>query len=199
MKKLASQDLWSLEDYAKVRDEFRQAVIDHKKNRQLAVGPNATLYFEDGMTIKYQVQEMLRIERIFEQDAIAEELTAYNPLIPDGHDWKATLMIEFADQTERRAALARMRGIEDTIRMQVDGCDPIEAFANEDIERSNADKTSAVHFLRFELDDAMIAALRGGAGLSAGITHAAYDHTVRVPPPILASLIGDLDAGDTLE
>lgn len=194
MNKLERSDLWSLEEYADKRSDFKSKVIAHKQYRQLPIGPNATVYFEDNLTIQYQIQEMLRIERIFEAAAIEEELATYNPLIPDGSNWKATLMIEFTDETERRVALAKMRGIEDTIWMQVEGHDKITPFANEDMERTNADKTSAVHFLRFELDQEMITSLKSGANLSAGITHAEYHHTVDVvPDEIRKLLLEDLD------
>lgn len=194
MKKLDRSNLWSLEEYAEIRNEFKSKVIAHKKNRNLPVGPNVTVYFEDSLTILYQIQEMLRIERIFEAKAIEEELDAYNPLIPDGSNWKATFMIEFGDETERRKALAKMRGIEDTIWMQVEGHNKITPFANEDMERTNDDKTSAVHFLRFELDEDMITSLKNGANLSAGISHAEYHHIVEVVPDKTRKLLlEDLD------
>jgi len=177
-----------------MRSDFKTKVIAHKQNRQLPIGPNATVYFEDSLTIQYQIQEMLRIERIFEAAAIEEELATYNPLIPDGSNWKATLMIEFTDETERRVALAKMRGIEDSIWMQVEGHDKVTPFANEDMERTNDDKTSAVHFLRFELDQEMITSLKSGANLSAGITHAEYHHVVDVvPDSVRKLLLEDLD------
>ena len=194
MKKLDRSALWSLEEYAEMRSDFKTKVIAHKQNRQLPIGPNATVYFEDSLTIQYQIQEMLRIERIFEAAAIEEELATYNPLIPDGSNWKATLMIEFTDETERRVALAKMRGIEDSIWMQIEGHDKVTPFANEDMERTNDDKTSAVHFLRFELDQEMITSLKGGANLSAGITHAEYHHVVDVvPDSVRKLLLEDLD------
>ena len=194
MKKLDRSNLWPLEEYAEIRNEFKSKVIAHKKNRNLPVGPNVTVYFEDSLTILYQIQEMLRIERIFEAKAIEEELDAYNPLIPDGSNWKATFMIEFGDETERRKALAKMRGIEDTIWMQVEGHNKITPFANEDMERTNDDKTSAVHFLRFELDEDMITSLKNGANLSAGISHAEYHHIVEVVPDKTRKLLlEDLD------
>ena len=194
MKKLDRSDLWSLEEYAEKRSNFKSKVIAHKLNRQLPIGPNATVYFEDNLTIQYQIQEMLRIERIFEAAAIEEELATYNPLIPDGSNWKATLMIEFTDETERRVALAKMRGIEDSIWMQVEGHDKVTPFANEDMERTNDNKTSAVHFLRFELDQEMITSLKSGATLSAGITHDEYHHIVDVVADSLRkSLLEDLD------
>ena len=194
MKKLERKDLWSLEEYAEKRSDFKRKVIAHKQNRQLAIGPNATLYFEDSLTIQYQIQEMLRIERIFEAAAIEEELATYNPLIPDGSNWKATLMIEFEDEAERRVALAKMKNIEDAIWMKVDGHNKVTPFANEDMQRSNEDKTSAVHFLRFELDKGMITSLKNEAVLSAGITHPAYHHTVDVVPDrVKELLLKDLD------
>jgi len=194
MKKLDRRALWSLEEYAEMRNDFKARVIAHKQNRQLPIGPNATIYFEDDLTIQYQIQEMLRIERIFEAVAIEEELAAYNPLIPDGSNWKATFMIEFADEAERRVALAKMRGVEDTIWMQVEGHDKVTPFANEDMERTNDNKTSAVHFLRFELDQEMIASLKGGANLSAGITHDEYHHVIDVvPDSVRKLLLEDLD------
>ena len=194
MKKLNRSALWSLEEYAEMRSDFKRKVIAHKLNRQLPIGPNATIYFEDILTIQYQIQEMLRIERIFEAAAIEEELAAYNPLIPDGSNWKATFMIEFADEAERRIALAKMRGVEDTIWMQVEGHDKVTPFANEDMQRSNDKKTSAVHFLRFELDQEMVACLKSGANLSAGITHDEYHHVVDVvPDSVRKLLLEDLD------
>lgn len=194
MKKLTRDSLFSLEKYAEVRKDFREKVINHKKNRHLPIGPNATLYFEDVLTMQYQVQEMLRVERIFEAAGIQEELDAYNPLIPDGKNWKATFMIEFDDESERRKALAKMINIEKTIWMKVEGFDKVIPIANEDMERTTEDKTSSVHFLRFELTDDMIKALKGGAQLSAGIDHDAYCHTVDpVPENIRLSLIQDLD------
>jgi len=194
MNKLERCDLWSLEEYAEKRSDFKSKVLAHKQYRQLPIGPNATVYFEDKLTIQYQIQEMLRIERIFEAAAIEEEFATYNPLIPDGSNWKATLMIEFTDETERRIALAKMRGIEDSIWMQVEGHDKITPFANEDMERTNDNKTSAVHFLRFELDQEMITSLKSGANLSAGITHDEYHHIVdMVPDSVRKLLLEDLD------
>ncbi len=194
MKKLYRSTLWSLEEYAEMRSDFKSKVIAHKQNRQLPIGPNATVYFEDSLTIQYQIQEMLRIERIFEAAAIEEELGTYNPLIPDGNNWKATFMIEFTDETERKVALAKMRGVEDSIWMQVEGHNKIRPFTNEDMERTNDDKTSAVHFLRFELDQEMVTSLKNGANLSAGITHAEYHHIVDVvPDSVRKLLIEDLD------
>ncbi len=193
MQKLTREDLYSLEEYARVRSQFRAEVMAHKRNRHLAIGANATLYFEDRLTIRYQVQEMLRVERIFEPEGIAEELAAYNPLIPDGSNWKATFMIEYADVEERRQALARMGGIEDRIWVQVEDFERVLAIADEDMERETEEKTSAVHFLRFELTPAMVDALRSGVGLAAGIDLDAYREEVNpVPDNIRQSLIADL-------
>ncbi|MGC1729064.1 MAG: DUF3501 family protein [Steroidobacteraceae bacterium] len=192
MDKLASADLMSLEQYARERPAFRARVLRHKSERQLAVGPHATWCFEDRITVQYQVQEMLRVERIFEPAGIADELAAYNPLIPDGHNWKVTLLIEY-DPPERPAALARLRGIEDRCWVRVAGHDRVYAIADEDLERENAEKTSAVHFLRFELDAAMIAGLKGGAPLAAGIDHEHYRHAVEPLPPVQRrALLADL-------
>jgi hypothetical protein len=194
MKKLTRQSLFTLEKYSEIRKDFREKVINHKKNRQLPIGPNATLYFEDALTMQYQIQEMLRVERIFEAEGIQEELDAYNPLIPDGRNWKATFMLEFDDEAERRKQLARMINIEKTIWIKVDGFDKVIPIANEDLERTTEEKTSSVHFLRFELNGGMIRALKGGARLAAGIDHQAYRHTVDpVPENIRFSLIHDLD------
>lgn len=193
MNKLTRDDLYSLEKYAEVRAQFRAEVIEHKLDRRLALGTNATLYFEDRLTMHYQVQEMLRIERIFEAEGINEELEAYNPLIPDGRNWKATFMIEFPDLEERRQMLARLVGIEDKVWLQVGEGELIRPVADEDLERSDDDKTSAVHFLRFELTDAQVAELRAGAALSAGIDHENYTVDVRpVDDAIRRSLLNDL-------
>ena len=193
MNKLTRDDLMSLELYAEARPAFKARVIEHKKNRRIALGTNASLYFEDRLTMQYQVQEMLRIERIFEAAGIRDELEAYNPLIPDGSNWKATFMVEFPDIAERRAMLRRLMGIEDSVYVRVDGFDRVPAIADEDLEREDAEKTSAVHFLRFELDAPMIAALRAGAALAAGIDHS--DYRVEIAPVadnVRASLIADL-------
>lgn len=179
MSKLSVSDLFSLERYARERPAFRSRVLEHKRDRQLAVGPHVTWLFEDRLTVQYQVQEMLRAERIFEAEGIEEELESYNPLIPDGHNWKATLLIEFPDESERRRELAMLKGIEDRCWVQVAGCERVFAIADEDLERENEEKTSAVHFLRFELTPPMITALRGGAGLSVGIDHGHYQHAIQ--------------------
>jgi hypothetical protein len=171
MPKLTRADLYSLEKYAEIRTDFRARVIAHKKNRRVPLGEHAALYFEDALTMQYQVQEMLRIERIFEAKGIQDELDVYNPLIPDGSNWKATFMIEYPDETERRAALARLVGVESAIWMQVEGFDRVHPIANEDLGRSTADKTAAVHFMRIELTPGMVTAVKNGAAISAGIDH----------------------------
>src|SRR5689334_10622837 len=192
MKKLVETDLLSLERYSRERPEFRARVIAHKKNRQLNVGPNTMWLFEDRLTVQYQVQEMLRTERIFEAEGIAEELAAYNPLIPDGRNWKVTLLIEFPDPEVRKVQLERLRGIEDRCWVQVAGADKVFAIADEDLERENEVKTSAVHFLRFELDDPMVAALKGGAALSVGVDHPDYQHRLALADEARRALIADL-------
>lgn len=174
--KLEPADLMTLEAYARERSQFRSRVIAHKKVRNVAVGPHTTWLFEDRLTIQYQVQEILRTERIFEPEGIAEELEAYNPLIPDGRNWKVTLLIEFPDPATRPAQLARLKGIEDRCYVQVADFGRVYAIADEDLERENETKTASVHFLRFELSDAMVAALRGGARLVIGIDHANYTY-----------------------
>ena len=176
--KLCPEDLFSLEQYSKQRAQFRPGVLAHKKPRNVAVGPNATFCFEDRLTIQYQVQEMLRIERIFESEGIADELATYNPLIPDGTNWKATLLVEFPDADQRRAALASLKGVEDRCWVQVSGHERVFAIADEDLERENDEKTSSVHFLRFELSPAMVAAAKSGAAVSVGVDHDHYRHAV---------------------
>jgi len=192
MQKLKHTDLMPLEQYARERNVFRSKVIAHKKTRQVAVGPNTTWLFEDRLTIQYQVQEMLRTERIFEPEGIADELAAYNPLIPDGRNWKATLLVEFADPVVRARELARLKGIEDRCYVQVADFSRIAAIADEDLERENEEKTSSVHFLRFEFTDAMVAALRNGAAFTVGIDHENYRHSVRaLAPAVRAALLAD--------
>jgi hypothetical protein len=194
MDKLTRETLFSLEKYAEVRNDFRSEVMAHKRDRRLALGTNATLYFEDRLTMQYQVQEMLRIERIFEAAGIGEELEAYNPLIPDGNNWKATFMVEFPDVAERRAMLQKLVGIEDHVWLQVDEFEKIRPIADQDLERDTGDKTSAVHFLQFDLSQEQINALKDGASLAAGIDHDAYQVDVRpVPDNVRASLLKDLD------
>jgi uncharacterized protein DUF3501 len=175
MEKISRESLMTLEAYAKARKDFRAKVLAHKKNRTVHLGEHVTLIFEDALTIQYQVQEMLRVERIFEEQGIQDELDAYNPLIPDGRNFKATMMIEYEDVNERRAALARLRGIEEKAWIRVEGCAPVYAIADEDLERETEEKTSSVHFLRFELSDEMADALKYGVSLAIGIEHPHYN------------------------
>ena len=191
MDVLKVSDLYGLEQYHKARADFRAKVLEHKKNRQVPLGPNATLYFEDRLTIQYQVQEMLRIERIFESEAIEEELAAYNPLIPDGSNFKATFMIEFPDPEERRLALIRFAGIEDDLYLEVEGERSI-GIADEDLERTDEGKTSAVHFVRFELSTAMTEAVKRGASLRFGSEHPEYVHQTEVSAAVADALRRDL-------
>jgi len=174
MPAITQDSLWTLEAYAKKRAEFRAQVIAHKKNRTLYLGEHITLIFEDELTVRYQIQEMLRIEKTFEPEGIQDELDAYNPLIPDGTNLKATLMIEYPDVEERKQALAELKGVETRVYAQVEGQAKVYAIADEDLERENAEKTSSVHFLRFELTPDMVRAIKGGAGLAFGIDHAHY-------------------------
>jgi Protein of unknown function (DUF3501) len=193
MPHITRDSLMPLEAYAKARPEFRARVMAHKKHRALQLGENVTLIFEDELTIRYQVQEMLRAERIFEEQGINDELQAYNPLVPDGSNWKATMMIEYPDESERRQKLAQLIGIEDRVWVQVQDCDRVYAIADEDLERETEQKTSSVHFLRFELTAAMVAALRAGAALAIGVDHSNYSATVaRVGDATRASLLADL-------
>ena len=192
MDKLSRADLFTLEQYHEARAEFRARVLAHKRLRQVPVGPHATLYFEDRLTIQYQIQEMLRVERIFEADAIEEELSAYNPLIPDGANFKATFMVEYPDPDERRRMLGRLVGIENRVWMEA-GSGRVFAIADEDLDRTTGEKTSAVHFLRFELPEGMCAALHGGAAMRLGIDHEAYRYECTVTGPSRASLVADLD------
>ncbi len=188
---LQAGELMTLERYARERAAFRARVLEHKRARTVAIGPNMTWVFEDRLTIQYQVQEMLRIERIFEPEGIQEELDAYNPLIPDGGNWKATMMIEFPDAAERAAALVMLRGVESLCYVEVAGHARTAAIADEDIVRENAEKTSAVHWLRFELPDAACAAVRAGAAVAAGVNHPAYRHETRLPAATVESLVRD--------
>src|SRR5438552_10368100 len=190
---ITRHSLLSLEAYARQRNEFRAKVIEHKKRRNVHLGEHVLLQFEDELTIRYQVQEMLRIEKIFEDAGIQDELDAYNPLVPDGRNWKATLQVEYEDVEERKRALARLKGIEDRVWVQVDGQPRVHAIADEDLERENDEKTSAVHFLRFELTPAMIAALKSGAGLAIGVDHPEYAATLQpVPDATRKALLADL-------
>ena len=194
MHKIARDSLLSLEAYARQRKEFRVKVMAHKRDRTVHLGAHVTLIFEDELTLRYQVQEMLRIERIFEEQGIQDELDVYNPLIPDGRNLKATMMIEYADAEERKHALSKLKGIEDRVWIQVEGCARIYAIADEDLERENEEKTSAVHFLRFELNDEMARALKYGVGLALGVDHQNYQAEVStVAAGVRASLAQDLD------
>lgn len=191
--KLTRDDLFSLEKYAEVRADFRARVIAHKKHRQVRIGEWATLYFEDRLTMQYQIQEMLRVERIFEAAGIQDELDAYNPLIPDGNNWKATFMIEVPDPEERKRVLAGLVGIEDRVWVKVGDCEPVYAIADEDMERETEEKTSSVHFLRFELAPAMVAAAKQGAAIGMGIDHPGYRHEIAaVADGVRAALVADL-------
>jgi hypothetical protein len=182
-----------LETYARERSGFRAKVIEHKKARSVALGGNITLLFEDELTVRYQVQEMLRIEKIFEEDGIRHELEAYNPLVPDGSNWKATMLIEYPDAEERRRMLAQLKGIERAVWVGTEGFERVYAIADEDLERENEEKTSSVHFLRFELPDAMRARLRKGAELSIGVEHPAYRAVLDpVPAETRSALAKDL-------
>jgi Protein of unknown function (DUF3501) len=193
MHKLTTTDLLSLEAYHKQRNQLRAEVLAHKRHRHVAIGPHLSLYFEDRTTMRYQIQEMLRAERIFESEAIAEELEAYNPLIPDGTNLKATMMLEYPDAAERRVALAQLAGIEDGVYLEVDMLGRVFAYADEDMPRSDEEKTSAVHFLRFELDLAMCAALKAGASLRFGVDHERCRFEVEVAEAVRAALSADID------
>ncbi len=193
MQKLTRDDLYSLERYSELRDDFRAEVLAHKRNRRIALGTNASLYFEDRLTMQYQVQEMLRIERIFEAEGIDDELDVYNPLIPDGSNWKATFMVEFPEVEERQAMLRRLVGVENRVYVRVDRYEPVYAIADEDLERCDDGKTSAVHFLRFELPGDQVAALKADAVLAAGIDHENYQVEISpVAEKTLAALLADL-------
>jgi hypothetical protein len=193
MQKLTRDQLIPLEQYAKQRNDFRAKVMAHKQDRQVQIGPHATLYFEDRLTMHYQVQEMLRAERIFEDEGIVDELNAYNPMIPDGSNWKATFMIEYGDEDERRVALGKLIGVEHKAWVQVAGFAKVWPIADEDLERTTEEKTSSVHFLRFELAPDMVKAVKSGAAIGMGIDHDAYRHSVPVlPENVRASLAQDL-------
>ena len=193
MPQILRDSLMTLETYARARPQFRAKVMAHKKSRTVHLGEHVTLIFEDELTIRYQIQEMLRVERVFEEAGIQDELDAYNPLVPDGRNWKATMMIEYAEEAERRRMLAKLIGIEDRVWVQVGGHARVYAIADEDLERDNEEKTSSVHFLRFELDRAMVRALQGGAALSVGIDHPNYTASLAsVDPAVCASLVADL-------
>ena len=191
--KLTRDDLYTLEKYAEIRNDFRKKIIAHKENRRVELGDHLVLFFEDKLIMQYQIQEMLKAEKIFEAEGIEEELAAYNPLIPDGDNWKATMMIQYADVEQRQAMLAKLIGIEDTVWMQVEGFDKIFAIADEDLERDNAEKTSAVHFMRFQPSPEMIAAARQGAKLSCGVDHENYRAQLSpLPDNVADSLRQDL-------
>jgi hypothetical protein len=193
MQKLSRASLMTLEAYAKARKDFRAQVIAHKKHRTLHLGEHVTLIFEDELTIRYQVQEMLRVERIFEEEGIQDEIDAYNPLIPDGRNFKATMMIEYEDVEERRDALSKLKGVEDRAWVRVEGCLPVYAIADEDLERENDQKTSSVHFLRFELTREMAESLKYGVALAIGVDHPHYSSKIDpVPPEVRAALVKDL-------
>ena len=193
MQKLSRDSLMTLEAYAKARKDFRAKVIAHKKNRTLHLGQHLTILFEDELTIRYQVQEMLRVERIFEEQGIQDEIDAYNPLIPDGSNFKATLMIEYEDVGERRDALAKLKGVEDRVWVRVEGCPAVYAIADEDLERETDEKTSSVHFLRFELTREMAESLKYGVALAIGVDHPHYHARIDpVPVPIRTALVKDL-------
>ncbi|HUG79439.1 MAG TPA: DUF3501 family protein [Burkholderiales bacterium] len=191
--RLAPEHLYSLQDYARLRPDFRARVMAHKEARKVPIGPNATLYFEDRLTMQYQVQEMLRIERIADPAGIADELAVYNALVPDGTNWKATFMMEYPDAEERRKALAELKGVEQRVWVRVAGFDPVYAIADEDLEREDETKTSSVHFMRFELTPEMRRAVKAGAAIAAGIDHERYRHSVEaVAPAVRDSLALDL-------
>jgi hypothetical protein len=194
MKQLSASDLMPLEQYARERAAIRARMIEHRQQRRLVLGPNCTISFEDLDTVRYQIQEMLRAERIFEPAGIAEELEVYNPLIPDGRNLKATLLLEFPDPVERARRLAEMRGLERCCWLEVKGCDRVLAIADEDLERENEYKTAAVHFLRYELSAAMAETFKAGAALAAGIDHPAYHHALDpLPAALRQALLADLD------
>jgi len=194
MVRIKRDSLMSLEAYAKERREFRERVLAHKKQRTVHLGEHVTLLFEDELTVRYQIQEMLRIERVFEEAGIQDELDAYNPLVPDGTNFKATMLIEYEDAEARKAALAALIGIEDRVWVQVEGCARVYAIADEDLPRENDTKTSAVHFLRFELTKEMAATLKYGVGLAIGVDHPNCAEVLpAVPEETRAALAADLD------
>jgi hypothetical protein len=193
MQKLTADDLLSLERYHQERPRMRAEVLEHKRHRQAPLGPNLTLYFEDRLTMRYQVQEMLRAERIFESEAIADELASYNPLIPDGTNLKATMMLEYPDAVERRTALENLKDVENAVYLEVGALGRVFAHADEDIARSDETKTSAVHFLRFELSAAMRSALKNGAPLKLGVDHEYYRHELEGSAELRKSLAADFD------
>ena len=190
---ITPENLMTLEAYSKYRKAHKAEIFAHRRLRSVMLGENINVQFESELSIRYQIQEMLRVEKIFEEEGILQEIEAYAPLVPDGSNWKATMMIEYPDEAERRQKLATLIGIEDRVWVQVDGCDRVYAIADEDLERDNEQKTSAVHFLRFELNPAMISALRGGSALAAGVDHPDYSVTVApVGDAMRTSLLADL-------
>ncbi|OIQ97759.1 hypothetical protein GALL_202290 [mine drainage metagenome] len=189
---IARDSLMSLEAYSRARADFRARIIPHRRLRTVFLGEHVSLQFEDELTVRYQIQEMLRIEKIFEEEGIREEIAVYGPLVPDGSNWKATMLIEYDDEAVRRAELARLLAIEDQVWVQIAGHGKVYAIADEDLERSSADKTSAVHFLRFELDPAMAASAKAGAALAMGVDHPNYQVSAAVPEPTRAALVADL-------
>ena len=193
MDKLQRSDLYSLENYAAIRNEFRSKVMQHKKHRSIQLGENLRLLFEDRLTIQYQIQEMLRIEKIFEADGIEEELQAYNPLIPDGQNLKAVMMIEFSDVNERKGALEKLIGIDRNVWLKVDGFEKVSPISNEDLDRETEEKTSSVHFMRFEFTPEMITAMKNGASVSAGVEHPEYQHELVINESVRQSLVEDFD------
>ncbi|WP_333841620.1 DUF3501 family protein [Pelomicrobium sp.] len=195
MPRITRESLLSLEDYAKARADFRARVMAHKKNRKVRLGEHVTLHFEDELTMRYQIQEMLRAERIFEEEGIQDELEAYNPLVPDGSNWKVTMMIEYPDLNERKVMLKKLIGIEDRVWVRIDELPRVYAIADEDLERETPEKTSSVHFLRFELTPEMIRALRAGARLAIGVDHPQYTAVVDpVDAQVRESLLNDLQS-----
>lgn len=195
MPRITRDSLMTLEAYAKARMDFRAKVMAHKKPRAVHLGDHLTLLFEDELTIRYQIQEILRVEKTFEEQAIQDELDAYNPLVPDGHNWKATLLVEYEDVEERKQALARLKGVEDRVWVQAGTSPRVYAIADEDLERENDQKTSAVHFVRFELTRPMVDQLQRGSALAIGVDHPAYAFTLRVvPEPTRRALLSDLDS-----
>lgn len=193
MPHITRDSLMTLEAYAKARQEFRSKVMAHKKNRVVSLGDNITLIFEDELTVRYQIQEMLRVEKTFEEAGIMDELAAYNPLVPDGSNWKATMMIEYPDPAHRAEMLKQLKGVEGKVYVQVQDCDKVYAIADEDLERENEEKTSSVHFLRFELSSEMTQSVKHGAAISVGVEHQAYTaQTGPLPHSIRDSLAADL-------
>ena len=197
MNHLSREDLFSLEEYAQQRGDFRQKVMMHKQPRRISLGEHLNLYFEDRLTIQYQIQEMLRVERIFEADGIEEELSAYNPLIPDGSNWKATMMLEYTDVEERKQALSMLIGIEDKIWVRVGDNEKVFAIADEDLERDTEEKTSSVHFMRFELTPEMVGEACHGGAISMGVEHQNYSFETQLDDASRAALVGDLDCSSS--